>query len=43
MLTDMGSSNGTYLNGARLLQPTLLKIGDEIEVGATRLRVLEWR
>lgn len=41
MLTDMGSSNGTYLNGARLLQPTLLKIGDEIEMGATRLRVLE--
>jgi ABC transport system ATP-binding/permease protein len=30
---DMGSSNGTYVNGAPITQPTLLKTGDEIGLG----------
>jgi hypothetical protein len=31
-LHDMASKNGTYLNGARLSAPALLKSGDEIRI-----------
>jgi len=34
---DLGSSNGTFLNGARITD-VVLTDGDEIQVGATRLR-----
>jgi adenylate cyclase len=34
---DVGSSNGTFLNGQRVVTPTLLKDGDEIEIGAALL------
>jgi adenylate cyclase len=37
VLSDMGSSNGTFLNGRRLYQPTTLKDSDEVMVGTTRL------
>lgn len=35
MLLDVGSSNGTYLNGQRLLpnQPRVLRDGDEVRLG----------
>jgi len=35
MLVDVGSSNGTYLNGQRLLpnQPRVLRDGDEVRLG----------
>lgn len=35
MLTDIGSSNGTYLNGQRLTpnQPRVLRDGDEVRLG----------
>lgn len=36
-LVDLGSSNGTYVNGRRVAQPVELKKGDVIEVGASRL------
>jgi adenylate cyclase len=36
-LVDLGSSNGTMLNGRRVTQPTLLHDGDRIEVGASPL------
>ncbi|MBI3880404.1 MAG: adenylate/guanylate cyclase domain-containing protein [Verrucomicrobia bacterium] len=36
-LVDLGSSNGTLLNGRRVSQPTLLHDGDRIEVGASAL------
>lgn len=36
-LTDLGSANGTYLNGARLARPTRLKHGDQIRVGSSLL------
>jgi hypothetical protein len=35
---DLGSTNGTYLNGARLEHPRLLSPGDVIRVGETDLR-----
>jgi DNA-binding winged helix-turn-helix (wHTH) protein len=41
-IEDLGSKNGTYLNGERLEQPTLLNNGDEIWIGRSvaRLRFL---
>jgi hypothetical protein len=35
---DLGSTNGTYLNGARLENPRRLSEGDVIRVGETDLR-----
>ena len=32
---DIGSTNGTHLNGARLTAPALLNIGDRVQVGST--------
>lgn len=34
VLTDLGSMNGTYLNGRRVLVPERLRDGDRIQVGA---------
>ena len=31
---DLGSTNGTYLNGQRVLSPSPLKHGDQIKVGS---------
>jgi DNA-binding winged helix-turn-helix (wHTH) protein len=41
-IEDLGSKNGTYVNGERLEQPTLLANGDEIWIGRSvaRLRFL---
>jgi DNA-binding winged helix-turn-helix (wHTH) protein len=41
-IEDLGSKNGTYVNGERLEQPTLLNNGDEIWIGRSvaRLRFL---
>ncbi|MCO5171121.1 MAG: AAA family ATPase [Planctomycetes bacterium] len=36
-LRDLGSRNGTYVNGQRLHQPRLLAPGDVIELGDTRV------
>ena len=36
---DMGSSNGTRLNGRRLEQPAELKPGDTLEIGSTRMQI----
>lgn len=38
-ITDLSSTNGTYVNGARLTDATVLRSGDEIEVGGTKLMV----
>jgi pSer/pThr/pTyr-binding forkhead associated (FHA) protein len=32
---DLGSTNGTYLNGMRLAAPAVLRPGDQLQVGAT--------
>jgi len=37
LLLDLNSSNGTYLNGQRLVSPTVLRHGDQIKVGSTLL------
>ena len=37
LLRDLGSANGTYINGARTTQPYSLKLGDQIRVGRTLL------
>src|ERR1700739_3465764 len=35
-LTDLGSTNGTFVNGRRVGDPIALKPGDEIKFGAVR-------
>jgi FhaA, N-terminal domain/FHA domain len=37
VVTDLGSTNGSRLNGRPLQEPTVLKPGDEIELGTTTL------
>jgi pSer/pThr/pTyr-binding forkhead associated (FHA) protein len=38
---DLGSTNGTFVNGLRLSVPTALKVGDTIELGGSTLVVRE--
>jgi ABC transport system ATP-binding/permease protein len=38
VLADLGSANGTYLNGRRIDRPTILKPGDRIDIGPFSLR-----
>jgi pSer/pThr/pTyr-binding forkhead associated (FHA) protein len=40
-ITDLSSSNGTFVNGVRLEAPMRLSPGDSIEVGSTTLVVRE--
>jgi len=35
LLEDLGSTNGTYLNRQNVTTPTVLKPGDQIQVGST--------
>lgn len=36
-LSDLGSVNGTYVNDVKLLNPVMLRDGDEILIGVTKL------
>jgi hypothetical protein len=38
-LHDLGSTNGTYLNGRRVTAPTELRRGDAVQVGKTVMEV----
>ncbi|MDX1931054.1 MAG: FHA domain-containing protein [Capsulimonadales bacterium] len=38
IVTDLGSSNGTYINGKRLTAPQALRRGDEVQFGSLRFR-----
>jgi pSer/pThr/pTyr-binding forkhead associated (FHA) protein len=38
VVIDLGSTNGSRLNGRRLESPEVLKPGDEIELGTTVLK-----
>jgi len=40
MLTDLGSANGTFLNGKKVGAPVLLTNGDQIQLGHVRLQFL---
>ncbi|MFQ5462428.1 MAG: ATP-binding protein [Phycisphaerae bacterium] len=37
LLVDLNSSNGTFLNGQRIVNPTPIKHGDQIKVGSSLL------
>ncbi|HEX4384068.1 MAG TPA: adenylate/guanylate cyclase domain-containing protein [Myxococcales bacterium] len=37
VLRDLGSSNGTYLNGKRIFAPSKLKEGDEVLIGTSKM------
>lgn len=39
VLEDLGSTNGTLLNGERIAVPAHLSVGDTIDVGSVRLKV----
>lgn len=39
VLRDLGSVNGTYVNGQRVLRPWSLKMGDQIRVGRSLMTV----
>ena len=40
MVEDLGSTNGTFVNGRRIEQPTLLSPGDTVAMGDTTMTVL---
>jgi pSer/pThr/pTyr-binding forkhead associated (FHA) protein len=40
-IEDIGSTNGTFVNGVRLARPRKLAVGDLVRVGATDLRFEE--
>jgi pSer/pThr/pTyr-binding forkhead associated (FHA) protein len=39
VLTDLGSTNGTYVNGRRVTAPVDLNRGDSVQVGKTVMEV----
>lgn len=39
-VADLGSTNGVIVNGQKITRPTLLRSGDEVEIGVTRLTFL---
>jgi hypothetical protein len=38
-LEDLGSSNGTFLDGRRITEPVTLRGGEELRIGSTTMRV----
>ena len=40
-VTDLGSTNGTFVNGVRVSATTPLSIGDTIRLGGTEIRVVD--
>lgn len=42
MLTDLGSTNGTFVRGERIEAPTPLADGDVIKVGSVSVKFREW-
>lgn len=39
-VTDLGSRNGTYLNGERIAESIEVRLGDTIDIGNVRLKVV---
>jgi hypothetical protein len=42
-ITDLNSDSGTYLNGKRITEPTLLRNGDVVLIGDTQLTISDQR
>ncbi|HTO95851.1 MAG TPA: adenylate/guanylate cyclase domain-containing protein [Myxococcales bacterium] len=42
VLRDLGSSNGTFLNGKRIYGPARLNDGDEVMIGTSRMEFRLW-
>lgn len=42
-LEDLGSTNGTFLNGVQLKKPVVLADGDIIKVGGVTFQFVRWR
>ena len=40
-LTDLGSTNGTFVNGAKISTETKVQVGDVLQFGSVRVRVQE--
>lgn len=38
-IEDLGSTNGTHVNGARIAGPARLDVGDELSLGSERLQI----
>ena len=38
-LSDLGTTNGTYVNGRRVTNPVVLNAGDSVQVGKTIMEV----
>ena len=38
-IRDLGSTNGTFLNDAKVMRPTQLAAGDQLRLGKTRIEV----
>ena len=38
-IRDLGSTNGTFLNGQKVIAPTVVAAGDQLQLGKTRLEV----
>lgn len=41
MISDEGSTNGTFVNGAKVSQPTPLRMGDTVQFGSVQFRFEE--
>lgn len=39
LVRDLGSTNGTFLNGAKVTRPTPLAAGDQVRIGKTRIEM----
>ncbi len=40
VVSDLGSTNGTFVNGTRVTEPTVVRPGDVLTLGASRLSVV---
>ncbi|OFI07497.1 FHA domain-containing protein FhaB [Clostridium acetireducens DSM 10703] len=40
IIEDLGSTNGTLINGSKISGKVTLKSGDEIQIGSTKFRVI---
>lgn len=39
MISDLGSTNGTYVNGKPITEPTKVTVGDVVRIGKTLMRL----